>query len=618
MKKYITYVTSLSMVMTLILQIPAYAALEEDGFTAVPETCEGEELVLTESVVDISFTDRDRDASYKEYAEVELSDEEILVDGEALTENASTNGIAFSQEEHIVTFTEEGVYLLSGTLSDGQIIVDTEDTAKVQLVLNNVDIHCENQAAIWIKSADKVFLTLADGSENVVSDGGQMVAEGTDASSDEHADADGAIFSKADLTIQGSGSLTISGNYKHGIVSKDDLVITGGNLNVTAVENCLAGKDAVKIADGTISLEADQHAIKAKNEDDTQQGNIYLEGGTITAAAAEDGINATGSIVITGGELELTVQDDGIHSDKDLVIYDGTVSIPQSYEGLEGHRITIFGGTLDVTASDDGMNASGGTESQEEEAFMKQFRQEDRGNMQLPEGMEISENGEMPQLPEGEEMPENREMPQPPDGTEMAENGEATEAAADNELQQTSEMNEMPMRHGGMRGEMQDGMQQWQEGKGMGHGGMDSDSEAYLRICGGNIKVDAGGDGLDSNGYFYMEGGTVLVAGPTSGADSALDYGLTAEATGGTVVAAGSRAMAQGFSQDSAQGNFLYNFSESIPAESIISLKTSDGDEIVAWRCQKEFQSVVITSPELEAGNTYILTAGEQEVKIEL
>lgn len=633
MKKYITYVTALSMAMTLILQIPAYAALEEDGFTAVPETCDGEELVLTESVVDISFTDRDRDASYEEYAEVELSDEEILVDGEALTENTSTNGIAFSQEEHIVTFTEEGVYLLSGTLSDGQIIVDTEDTAKVQLVLDNVDIHCENQAAIWIKSADKVFLTLADGSENVVSDGGQMAAEDTDASSDEHADADGAIFSKADLTIQGSGSLTVSGNYKHGIVSKDDLVITGGNLSVTAVENCLAGKDAVKIADGTISLEADQHAIKAKNEDDTQQGNIYLEGGTITAAAAEDGINATGSIVITGGEMELTVQDDGIHSDRDLVIYDGTVSIPQSYEGLEGHRITIFGGTLDVTASDDGMNASGGTESQEEEAFMKQFRQEDGGNMQMPEGeempengempqlpedAEISENGEMPQPPEGEEMPENGEMPQPPDDTEMPENGEAMEAAADNELRQTSEMNEMPMRGGGMRGEMQDGMQQWQEGRGMGHGDMDSDSEAYLRICGGNIKVDAGGDGLDSNGYFYMEGGTLLVAGPTSGADSALDYGLTAEATGGTVVAAGSRGMAQGFSQDSAQGNFLYNFSESIPAESIISLKTSDGDEIVAWRCQKEFQSVVITSPELEAGNTYILTAGEQEVEIEL
>ena len=614
MKKYITYVTALSMAVSMILQIPAYAALEEDGFTAVPETCEGEELALTESVVDISFTDRDKDASYKKYAEVELSDEEVLVDGEALTEkeNASSNGITFSQEEHVVTFTEEGVYLLSGTLSDGQIIVDTEDTAKVQLVLNNVDIHCENQAAIWIKSADKVFLTLADGSENVVSDGGQMVVEDTATSNDEHADADGAIFSKADLTIQGSGSLTISGNYKHGIVSKDDLVITGGNLNVTAVENCLAGKDAVKIADGTISLEANQHAIKAKNEDDTQQGNIYLEGGTITATAAEDGMNATGSIVITGGELELTVQDDGIHSDKDLVIYNGTVSIPQSYEGLEGHRITIFGGTLDVTASDDGMNASGGTESQEEEAFMKQFRQEDRGNMQPPEGTEMAENGEMPQ---GAEMPENGEMPQ---GAEMPENGEATETAADNEIQQTSEMNEMPMRGGGMRREMQDGMQQWQEGKGMGHGGMDSDSEAYLRICGGNIKVDANGDGLDSNGYFYMEGGTVLVAGPTSGADSALDYGLTAEATGGTVVAAGSSQMAQGFSQDSAQGNFLYNFSESIPAESIVSLKTSDGDEIVAWRCGKEYQSVVITSPELEAGNTYILTAGEQEVKIEL
>ena len=734
MRKHLTYVTALSMAASLILQAPVYAALEDDGFTAVPETCEGEELVLTESVVDISFTNRDKNAGYEDYTEVELSDEEVLVDGEALSgmENASSGGIKFSQEDHIMTITEEGVYLLSGSFSDGQILVDTEDTAKVQLVLDNVDIHCENHAAIWIKSADKVFLTLADGSENAVSDGGQETGEAsqetlegtpeetsgeiseetpeetsgeiseetleetpeetseeiseetpdgtgqadegiqtdTTAVSDEHADADGAIFSKADLTIQGTGSLTVNGNYKHGIVSKDDLVITGGNLNVTAAENCLAGKDAVKIADGTIHLEAKQHAIKAKNEDDTQQGNVYLEGGKITASAVEDGINATGSIVITGGELEFSVQDDGIHSDKDLVIYNGVVRITQSCEGLEGHRISIFGGTFDVVSSDDGMNASGGMESQEEEAFVKQFRQGDRKEMQMPEngeapqmpengevlqmpegmeapengealqmpegmeqpesgeapqmpeGMEAPENGEALQMPEGMEQPESGEAPQMPEGMEQPESGEALQMPENGEMPQNEEgMQQMPMgggMRGGMRGGMHDGMQQWQEGEGMGHGGMDSDSEAYIRICGGNIKVDANGDGLDSNGYFYMEGGTVLVAGPTGGADSALDYGLTAEASGGTVVAAGSSGMAQGFSKDSLQGNFLYSFSENIPAESIVSLKTDDGEEIVSWRCQKAFQSVVITSPELKAGNTYILTAGEQEVEINI
>lgn len=297
MRKHFAYVTAFALASSLTFPSTVYAALEDDGFTAVPEICEGEELTLTESVVDISFTDRDKDVGYGEYTELVLSDEEILADGEALSGENAAGGIQVSQEEHIVTITEEGVYLLSGTLSDGQIIVDAEDTAKVQLVLDNVDIHCENHAAMWIKSADKVFLTLADGSENVVSDGGQA---DTEASGDEHADADGAIFSKADLTIQGTGSLTVNGNYKHGIVSKDDLVITGGNLNVTAVENCLAGKDAVKIADGTINLKADQHAIKAKNEDDTQQGNVYLEGGSITASAVEDGINATGSIVMNG------------------------------------------------------------------------------------------------------------------------------------------------------------------------------------------------------------------------------------------------------------------------------------------------------------------------------
>ncbi|EET59660.1 hypothetical protein BRYFOR_08276 [Marvinbryantia formatexigens DSM 14469] len=624
MRKHFAYVTAFALASSLTFPSTVYAALEDDGFTAVPEICEGEELTLTESVVDISFTDRDKDVGYGEYTELVLSDEEILADGEALSGENAAGGIQVSQEEHIVTITEEGVYLLSGTLSDGQIIVDAEDTAKVQLVLDNVDIHCENHAAMWIKSADKVFLTLADGSENVVSDGGQA---DTEASGDEHADADGAIFSKADLTIQGTGSLTVNGNYKHGIVSKDDLVITGGNLNVTAVENCLAGKDAVKIADGTINLKADQHAIKAKNEDDTQQGNVYLEGGSITASAVEDGINATGSIVMNGGELELTVQDDGIHSDKDLVIYGGVINIPQSYEGLEGHRITIFGGTLDVVSTDDGMNASGGSESQEEEAFAKQFRQ-DGGRMQMsekpeeetmpengefPESEEIPENGEAPEKPEEGTMPENGEFPESGEIPENSETLEKPEEGAAPEIPENGTMSEMP--RGGMHGGRNGGMQ-WQEG--MGRGGMDSDSEAYIRICGGNIQVEAEGDGLDSNGYFYMEGGTVLVAGPVGGGDSALDYGLEAEASGGTLVAAGSSGMAQGFSQSSSQGNFLHNFSESIPAESIISLKTGDGEEIVSWRCQKAFQSVVITSPELTEGNTYVLTAGDEEVEIDL
>ncbi|MDO4344685.1 MAG: carbohydrate-binding domain-containing protein, partial [Eubacteriales bacterium] len=568
MKRYLVYVTAIALAASGIWPATARASLAEDGFTAVPETCEGEELTLTESAVDISFTDRDMDAGYDAFTEI------LLADG-----NTSVDGDGAQAEGDVVTITQEGVYRISGSLSDGQIIVDAEDTEKVQLVLDNAKIHCEDHAAIWIKEADKVFITLTEDSENTVSDG---TADG------DHDDADGAIFSKADLTLQGSGSLTVEGNYKHGIVSKDDLVVTGGNYKITSAEHGLCGKDAVKIADGTIELKAGEHGIRAKNEDDEQQGNVYIAGGTITAESGTDGINATGSIVVNGGEITLAVKDDGMHSDKDLAVYSGSISVPECCEGLEGHRITVYGGDIDVVSTDDGMNASGG-DAQQTEVMKNNAPQPEEGNM--------------PKAPEDE----STALPH--------EDGNAAQAPESGNTVQPPGDGEMPGEM--MRGRIHSMDGEIPMGGGFGKGGaFDTDKEAYLRICGGNVRVDAGGDGLDSNGYFYMEGGTVQVAGPVGGADGALDYGLTGEASGGTLIAVGSAGMAQGFSDSSEQSSIFYNFADSVSEGSVISLQEENGDEIVSWQNTKAFQSVVITSPELKEGTTYILTAGEETAEV--
>lgn len=171
-----------------------------------------------------AFSDRDFDASYDAASAtaITLSDGGSAVSGSGATVSGST-----------ITITEAGVYVVSDSLSEGQIVVDAADDAKVQIVLAGTTIENADGAALLVKSADKVFLTLADGTENALSTTGSF----TDAGEDEN--VDGCIFSKADLTIQGAGALSVTCAEGHGIVSKDELTITGGTLAVEAAGHAL-------------------------------------------------------------------------------------------------------------------------------------------------------------------------------------------------------------------------------------------------------------------------------------------------------------------------------------------------------------------------------------------
>lgn len=209
---------------------------------------------------------------------------------------AASSGVSISG--NIITISKEGTYVLSGALSEGQIVVDA-DSAKVQLVLDNVDITCASSAAIYVKNADKTFITLAEDSENIL-----MNTAEYEAIDDNNIDA--VIFSKDDMTLNGKGTLTINSEYGHGIVSKDDLKLVSGTCNITAKNHALSGKDSVRIAAGTYNLTSGKDGIHSENADDDEKGFVYIASGDFTIESTGDGIDASYVVQIDDGDFEIT------------------------------------------------------------------------------------------------------------------------------------------------------------------------------------------------------------------------------------------------------------------------------------------------------------------------
>ena len=197
---------------------------------------------------------------------------------------------------------------------------------KVQLVLDSVDINCDTSAALYVKAADKIFVTLASDSENTLSNTNDFVAI-----DDNNIDA--VIFSKDDLTLNGSGTLTVTAKYGHGIVSKDDLVITSGTYQITAAKHALSGQDSVRIADGILTLNAGTDGIHSENTDDDTKGFIYIANGDISITADSDGFDAEETLQVDGGNIEVYAGDDGLHSDDDLIITAGTINVTKAMRG---------------------------------------------------------------------------------------------------------------------------------------------------------------------------------------------------------------------------------------------------------------------------------------------
>ena len=531
MKKSLT-----AIIVSISLILCGCSSLTENPSDDSVNTSMPELSVADTSDMDFSLTDRDRENGYDAETAVTLNDTYEITVG--------------------------GTFVLSGEITDKTVKISAGENDKVQLVLDNATIANQNGPAIFIQSADKVFITAKEGTVNRISDGSDYSL------TDGDTELDGAIFSRADLTLNGNGELTVNGNYKHEIVSKDDLVIASGNLTVNAKNVGLNGKDCVKMADCNVKITAGSDAVRSDNTEDPSRGYVYIEsgrldltagndgiqaetvvkigeaeisvvsgggssgslsqsdesfkgikagsdilisGGEITVSSRDDCIHSNNTVSITGGSFDLSSGDDGIHADTDLSISNGEITVNKSYEGIEASRILISGGSISVCASDDGINAAGGN-----------------------------------------------------DGSAM--------------------------------------------GGRPGMGGF-SNGVGEVLISGGYLLVDAMGDGLDSNGTFAITGGIVLVSGPTNNGNGAFDYEKSALVTGGVLIALGSAGMAQGFSSAENQGAIFTTFNSQSGGTSF-AVCDSNGTVIASFTPAKAYQSATVTAPEIQSGNTYTFVVG--------
>lgn len=250
----------------------------------------GHATVSTVNLTEGKYSEEKLDASWDEKSAVK-----ITLNGDSVTADDKNVEVDGSK----VTITGAGTYILSGTLSDGQIMVDSDDKDSVRLVLNGAEITCSNSSAIWVKDGDTI-ITLADGTENTLTDGAEYT---TDSEDDE---PKAAVYAKDDLTFNGSGSLTVNGNYKNGIQCKDALKFVSGTYTITAANNGLVGKDSVSIKDGTYTITSGGDGIKSTNTDETDQGYVIIDGGTFTITAEGDGIQAETLLRVNEGDFTIT------------------------------------------------------------------------------------------------------------------------------------------------------------------------------------------------------------------------------------------------------------------------------------------------------------------------
>ena len=252
-----------------------------------------------------------------------------------------------------------GTYVLSGELTGGSVIIEAGKSDKIWILLDGVSLHCDDSAAFLVEQAGKVFLTLADGTENSISSGAEYSSEAVSAG------IDGAIYSRDDLTINGGGSLRVTAAYKHGIVCNDDLVVITATMEITAPQDGIHANDSARFAEAAITINAGDDGITVSN--DTETAYVYVESGNISIPSCYEGIEAI-DITIAGGTLDIRPTDDGINangrgSNSRIHISGGDITIinetGRDADGLDSNgSIEISGGKLLISVNGSGTNAA--------------------------------------------------------------------------------------------------------------------------------------------------------------------------------------------------------------------------------------------------------------------
>lgn len=573
---------------------------------------------------DDMFSNRDSKTEYDASGSVK-----IQLNGSSAT--CSSNKVQIDGSK--ITITDEGTYIISGTLDDGMIIVNAEESDKPQLILDNANITSKTSAPIYILEGDKVFITLADGSTNTLTNGGTFTAI------DEN-NINAAVYSKQDLTFNGSGSLTVSSPAGHGISCKDDLVFTGGTYSVTSSSHALDANDSVRVDGGTFTLDAGKDGIHVENSDDAEKGFIYVSGGTFEIEAEGDGFDAGYYMQIENGSFNMlcgggykngsqsssdnwgnmggggwggpgggnwggdtrpgrpgrttdsvdntttgstdsagtTTTDEstsmkGLKADSSILINGGTFNIDSADDGVHSNlSVYINKGTFNIASGDDGVHA-------EEELTITGGTVTITQSYEGLEALHVKVTGGTIDLNSTD------------DGINAAGGTDASGTGGRDQIF-----------GGGMGGP-----------GGMG-GGMSANSNGSVVITGGSIFMYAAGDGIDANGYLEITGGKTIVTGPTQGDTAILDYDSSATITGGTFIGVGSTMMAQSFSKNE-QGVFAVRGSGA--GGTTITITDTTGNTIVSFTPETSFACIIISTPDMISGESYTISVGSESATFE-
>lgn len=594
------------------------------------------------------FSERDSQVEYEESksTKIQLSNDSAASSSDAVQISGST-----------VTITDEGTYILSGNLDDGMVIVNTDKSDKVQIVLDNVAIHSKTSAPIYILQSDKVFITMAAGSENTLENGGTFTAI------DEN-NIDAVIFSKEDLTLNGAGTLTITSPAGHGIVSKDSLKITSGNYNVNCASHAISGKDDVCITSAEFTIVSGKDGIHAENTDDDSLGYVVIQSGNMKVSAEGDGISASSSLLIEDGSFDITAgggnenaashhseswgsfRGGGRHRDDNMreTPSDSPDNSKRMEEAPFGMTEELKMGEMPSGTSEDSKkmgeappdmpnnsqetdgNSSDTADTSTDSTSMKGIKASasfvihggnftiDSADDAFHSNASITVNGGTFEIASGDDAFHADETLTVKDGTinitksyeglegehVNVSGGDITLTASDDGLNAAGGTDSSGNTGG------RDGM----------YGpGSPSASNGSITISGGKLNITASGDGIDANGSLDITGGYIIVSGPTQGDTATLDFDTSGTISGGTFIGTGaSGGMAQTFS-DSGQGVITANVGNQ-SAGTQIQLSDSKGNTVFTHTPKLDFSLVIFSSPELTSGEAYTLTVGTSSSEV--
>ncbi|ULQ59512.1 carbohydrate-binding domain-containing protein [Brucepastera parasyntrophica] len=516
-----------------------------DTVPSVSQVPDAADILDTITALKVSLSGVDTTETWTTYTDIALADGATVITGTGATVAGD-----------LITISDPGTYMLSGTLTDGQVHVnDVGDN--VYLILNGANITCSNSAPLAIFGSKKKVVTLAPGTTNYLTDG-SVYTVFYNSKNDE---PNGTLFAKKALTINGTGTLYVNGNFNNGISCKDNLVILNATVIASSPNNALKGNDSIIIKDADVTLTSDADGMKSDSDDDGL-GYVYIDNSSVTITAVNDGIDAFRSVRIAGGVFDITTgggsnavhaDDDSrkaIKSDMDMLIEGGTFNINAYEDALRSKgSMVLSGGTMNLSSANAAVRAE---------------------DLLLIDGADIT-------ITKSTGGFRAKKI--------VMNDGDANIISSGYGIYNTGANVADP-----------------------------ENTTSFTVISGGDVSVNAVQESFYSPGVLQIAGGKVSVHAPVDPADEPLSVaGLVIN--GGTLAAPGPEGNVIIPAKNSEQPSVLVTFNTAVNAGDVLELKNAGGTTLVNYTAARAYNSILISELQLVSGSSYSIALNGSQVK---